>query len=89
MLTDAENILQQISENKSEQYPEMAIQSLLEVKTFLEYSQKREKKRLSDAMNINCVQYEMGMFEEDELNMLENEYRSYIGFNSFLKEMSI
>ena len=89
MLTDPEYILNQISENITDIYPEMTIQSLLEIQTFSDFTKKREKIRVSDDRNLSCVQYEMSMFEEDELNLLENEYKSYICFNSIVKKMNL
>jgi len=88
MITELEEIIKQVSKNEIEKFPEMAVQTLLEIKTYSDYAVKREQLRIPDDRQFSCVQYEMSMFEEDELSILENEYKSYIGLNSIVRAMS-
>ncbi|ETR69739.1 MAG: hypothetical protein OMM_09340 [Candidatus Magnetoglobus multicellularis str. Araruama] len=80
---DPESILEELTGEEAETYPEMAVQGLLELGTVTEYIHKKEKTREKDIIdNIYTLSYEMGMFAEDELSLLEKEYRDYLGFSN-------
>ncbi|MBF0450356.1 MAG: hypothetical protein HQK75_06620 [Candidatus Magnetomorum sp.] len=81
MFTDPDYILNQIAKD-IKKYPEMAIQTFLEMMTVSEYTQQSAKAKMTDSIQRNnFVHYEMTMFEEDELNILEKEYKNYLGFD--------
>jgi len=93
MNTDPDCFLNQMmEENGNNNFPEMTIPTYLEMATVAEYGQYRLKMKIEKHLQIdNFVQYDMRMFEEEELNLLENEYKNYLGFNieSLGKEMSL
>jgi hypothetical protein len=92
MNTDPEFFLNQMVNENNDRFPEMVIQTYLEMATVAEYGQHRLEMKINNHLKIdNFVQYDMRMFEEEELNLLENEYINYLGFDikKLLKEMSM
>lgn len=85
---DAESILREITGMELNKYPEMAIQSLLELATITEYTHLKENTRDFSSEQLYMLTYEMGLFEEDELLMLENEYKSYLGLDKLEKHFA-
>jgi len=83
MSLDPEYILNELSKLETGKFPELAVQTLLELATITEYTHLKEGTRDKSHENPCTVKYEMGMFTEDELNILESEYKSYLGFDAF------
>jgi hypothetical protein len=86
---DPESILQELTGKALKEYPEMAIQSLLELVTITEYTQFKEKSIDMTREPTYMLTYEMGLFEEDELSILEKEYKNYLGFDKYEKRLKI
>jgi hypothetical protein len=86
---DPETILQELTGMELKKYPEMVIQSLLELATITEYTHLKENLRNVPGDQAYMLTYEMGLFEEDELSMLENEYKNYLGFDRFEKQLKL
>jgi len=86
---DPESILKELTGMESNKYPEMAIQTLLELATVTEYTHLKDKSREISGDQTYMLTYEMGMFEEDELSILENEYKNYLGFDRLEKSLKI
>jgi len=77
---DPESILKELTGMESNKFPEMAVQSMLELATVTEYTHLKDKPRETTGDPNYMLTYEMGLFEEDELSVLEKEYKSYLGF---------
>jgi len=86
---DPESILKELTGMEFKEYPEMTIQSLLELATITEYTQMKEKSLKDSGDQTYMLTYEMGMFEEDEVSLLENEYKNYLGFDKYEKRLNI
>jgi hypothetical protein len=86
---DPQTILQELTGMELNKYPEMAIQSLLELATITEYTHLKENTREVSDDQTYMLTYEMGLFEEDELSMLEDEYKNYLGFDRFEKQLKL
>jgi hypothetical protein len=84
---DPETILQELTGMESNKYPEMAIQSILELATITEYTHLKEDSREVTGEQTYILTYEMGLFEEDELSILEKEYKKYLGFDRLEKQL--
>jgi len=86
---DPESILQELTGMALNEYPEMAIQSLLELATITEYTHLKDKTIDITREPTYMLTYEMGLFEEDELSMLEKEYKNYLGLDKYEKRLKI
>lgn len=86
---DPETILKELTGLESKEYPEMVVQSLLELATITEYTHFKEHLREDSSDQTYMLTYEMGLFEEDELSMLENEYKNYLGFDRLEKQLKL
>jgi len=84
---DAESMLKELTGLESTKFPEMSIQTMLELVTITEYTHLKEKTRKLSGDQLYMLTYEMGLFEEDELSVLENEYKNYLGLDKIEKHL--